>query len=231
MSNKRRTALQRSGARGKLAVCATLLASVWMASCDRSPITPRQAELPTRTIVNGPDNDRTMGSLSEVAQHLAAALQDPRVRGLVVRAMRDSVHNASGIDLSSCTDSVVSSLVNAGTLRGGGSANSLCKRLGVGKGVVLYMDRTRLAGWDSTVIPIVTAVADPSIQPAKTFHGYVTPSLVTDLRSDGSVNGPVLVVLPLFHSRRIGSASTALLPTRLLINPDAQHAAAPVHVQ
>jgi hypothetical protein len=197
----------------------SLLGMMIVAGCDQSPITPRQPQLPTPTIVTGADNDRTMGALSGVAQHIAAALQDPRVRGIVVRALRDTVNNPTGLDLSSCSDGVVSSLVNAGTLRGGSSASAMCRLLNAGRGTVLYMDRTRLAGWDSTVIPIVTAVADPSVPAASTFHGYVTPSLITDLKSDGSVHGPVLVVLPLFHARRLGTGSISPLPTRLIQNP------------
>jgi hypothetical protein len=184
--------------------------------------------LPEKTIVASPADDQTMGSYSGIAQHIAAALQDPRVRGMVARALRDSVTNPSGLNLSDCSSGTVSGMMlSAGELRGGLSASELCKQLNENVSFTLYMDRTRLAGWDSTVIPIVTAIAKPSDQLPQRFKGYRTPSVLIDLPSDGSVGGPVLVVLPYRHTQRLSHVSGEPMRSNVIINRD--HQRGPVH--
>jgi hypothetical protein len=208
-------------ARITLLRCVVLIGSAALGACDQSlPNVPSRVVLPEATIVHAADRDNTMGALSDVAQHIAAALQDPRIRGMVVRALRDTVNNGTGMDLAQCSPgTIVGDLLTAGELRGGQSAASLCERMKSKTGMILYMDHSRLMGWDSTTIPIVTAVADPNAPIAKTFHGYFTPTTMADLRSDGSVNGPVLVVLPIFHPRRVRDLNRAMLPTNVIVRP------------
>lgn len=202
--------------------CLPLMALVAAGACDRPlPNTPRQVVMPEPIIVTRPDKDKTMGGLSDIAQHFAAALQDARLRGALVRAMRDTVNNGTGIDLANCgSGTIVGSLLTAGELRGGGDAASLCERMKAGKGMILYMDQTRLAGWDSTTIPIVTAIADPQGSIAETIRGYRAPGDMIVLPVDGSVGGPVLVVLPYLHPRRLLSRHPILLQSVAIV----QHA-------
>ena len=68
--------------------------------------------------------------------------------------------------------------------------------------MVLYMDRDLLARWDPAVVPIITALADPSAALPVVFRGYRTPEETVDLPGDGAVTGPVLVVLPNIYPSR-----------------------------
>jgi hypothetical protein len=69
--------------------------------------------------------------------------------------------------------------------------------------MVLYMDRDLLAQWDAAaVVPVVTALAHPNAALPAAFRGYRTPEETVDLPGDGSVTGPVLVVLPNIHPSR-----------------------------
>jgi hypothetical protein len=180
-----------------LAVGALLVACV-----DSLPIVPRREARPSATIIGKADDDATMGNLSEVARHISASLEDPRVRGAVVRAMKDSVNNPIGLDLTECdAGSVAGNTLRSGELRGGRDASTLCEEMKQRGGVILFMDRGRLATWDSTTIPIVTAIANPNVPLQKTFHGYRSPDLVMDVPSDGSLGGPILIVVPATSTR------------------------------
>ena len=174
-----------------LVLLALVFSSSAMACKDSQPFVPRREPPPPITISGAADNDATMGSLSELARHVAAGLQDARLRGEIVRAMKDSIDNPMGLDLTQCeTGSLAGKVLFAGELRGGREASTLCDVLKGSKGALLYMDRERLMKWDSTTIPIVTAIANPDARLAKSFHGYRSPDLTVDVPSDGSLGGP-----------------------------------------
>ena len=205
--------------RGTITVGLMLSAGAFVAACgESSPILPRREAPPATTIVGIADNDETMGNLSEIARHISAALEDPRVRGAMVRAMKDSIYNPLGLDLSECgAGSVVGNMLRAGERRGGKDASTICDELTAGRGLILYMDRSRLHGWDSTTIPVVTAITNPDAPPRKSFHGYRSPDLVMDVPSDGSLGGPILIVLPVTTTRVALRRSASPLPSESVV--------------
>jgi hypothetical protein len=209
MESRSREVPQRRRWSAVLTCAATALCATTVACTDSLPNVPRRAAPPAKTINGSADDDKTMGNLSEIARHVSAALEDPRVRGALVRAMKDSVNNPAGVDLTECSGgSIAENLLRAAELRGGRDASTLCNDLRVGKGAMLFMDRSRLAGWDSTTIPVVTAIANPDAPIAKSFHGYRSPDLVMDVKADGSVGGPVLVIVPYANPHRASGRST-----------------------
>jgi len=108
--------------------------------------------------VSTPVDDKVMGDLSVVAQDIIGALRNPGVRGALVRALKTSPYYGQ-IDLQDCGPmSLVGSMLQAAEGVGLGSANAMCALLSARRGVILYMDRDRLGGWDSTTVPVVTAL-------------------------------------------------------------------------
>ncbi|MEO6864374.1 MAG: hypothetical protein ABI229_02875 [Gemmatimonadaceae bacterium] len=150
-----------------------------------------------------------MGQLSGIARHVAAALQDPTVRREVALIMKQSP-DAAGLDLQGCQEgSTVGRMLAAGELRGAGSAQAVCQQLMHAQGMVLFMDRTQLAAWDPSVVPIVTAVESPGRFAASTvFQGYRSPTRMITLNAAHPNVGPVLVVFPHVHPSRAHSDPT-----------------------
>jgi hypothetical protein len=219
MSSRARERRHRRSRSAMLACAATALA-IGMAACDSLPNVPKRAAPPAKTIDGSPDDDKTMGGLSEIARHVSAALEDSRVRGALVRAMKDSVNNPVGVDLTECSDgSIAQSVLRAGELRGGRDASTLCEELRAGNGAMLYMEQSRLAGWDSTTIPVVTAIANPNAPLAKSFHGYRAPGLVMDVAADGSLGGPVLVIVPYSNPLHVSRHGGHLLSSQSVTPP------------
>ena len=172
---------------------------------------------PSSIGARAPVADKVMGPLSELARHVSAGLQDPAVRGRVVRAMKDSAMGRNGLDLTACdATELFGAVFTAAERRGGRSGGLLCSNIREARGLILYMDRDRLAGWDSTTIPIVTAVADPTQAMPNSFVGYRSPLQTIDLPRDGSVGGPILVILPYLHHRRFAFQPAKLLPSHAL---------------
>jgi hypothetical protein len=161
-----------------------------------------------------------MGQLSGVARHVAAALQDPNVRHEVALLMKQSP-DAAGLDLQNCQEgTAVGRLLAAGELRGAGSASVLCKQLMQAQGMVLFMDRTQLAAWDPSVVPIVTAVENPGRFAASTvFQGYRSPTRMITLNAAHPNVGPVLVVFPHVHPSRAHSDPTRI-HIETIVHPD-----------
>jgi hypothetical protein len=151
--------------------------------------------------------DSVMGQLSPIAQHLAAGLQDSTIRMAVYRAMKSPGANHGSLDLQTCAaDPAVSSLVTSGERHGAGPAVAMCALIARLPGATLYMDPTQLARWDGTTIPIVTAVEKANRRLPATIRGYRSPDLLMDLPTDGSLQGPVLVVVPIAHPSRLSRA-------------------------
>jgi hypothetical protein len=148
------------------------------------------------------DNDPVMGKLSGIAQHIAAAVQSPEVRSSIRDELRRASNGIAQLDLQDCTrNAVVRSMLDEGQRRGGGSSASLCSAIQQADGLTLYMDRDLLAAWDPAVVPVVTALSTPGAPLPAMFRGFRTADATVDLPGDGSVTGPVLVVLPNAHPR------------------------------
>lgn len=186
----------------RLLLC--VLPQVWLFGCapDRQPLSPRAPHAPARTVSGPAIQDVAMGQLSPFARHIVAGLQDPQVRSRLVRAMKASHVRGVGIDLQDCEpNTVAGDLLEAGSRRGGSAAIDVCSSFKQSGGMTLYMDRDRLAHWDSTVIPVVTALQDPDHVPA-TFLGYRSPTRTIELERDAPLAGPLLVLLPISHPDR-----------------------------
>lgn len=139
-----------------------------------------------------------MGDLSGLARQLAAALQNPKLRAAVRRSLESGDPRMTALDLQDCQGaSLAGQLLHEAERRGAGLAADACAQAIQARGMMLYIDRDRLAQWDSSVVPIVTAIESPGTSLPKTFKGYRSPSVTIDLPGDGSIGGPVLVVLPI----------------------------------
>lgn len=148
------------------------------------------------------DADVAMGAFSPVARLVSAALQDSATRVRVYRALK-MAPGRLGLDLQLCQDDpLIHEIFDAGERFGAGVAASHCAFARAQGGLVLYMDHDRLQHWDPSVSPIVTAIANIDTPSAATFHGYRSPVRMIDLPADGSVQGPILVILPIQHSTR-----------------------------
>ncbi len=197
---------------------AWMLMTTTVLACDHPFTANPVAHRPSRDIVSGPVSDRTMGSLSALARRVSIAMQDPTVRGAVLRAMKDTSARGAGLDLTRCqAGSIVHELLIAAEKRGERPASAECAELEQHDGLLLYMAPDRLAAWDSTSVPIVTAVADLQARVPPSFRGYRSPNLMIDIPSDGSLRGPILVVAPVLHPERNRQRTPRLLPTAALL--------------
>jgi hypothetical protein len=184
-------------------------AVVVAASCSRPDATaPRVAgKRMTASRVVAFDTDSVMGSLSPIAQHVIAGLQDSSIRMAVYHAMTKRGASTVGLDLQGCADEpVVLALIREGEHNGAMPASQACGVLKGLPGAVLYMDPDRLRAWDGSTIPIVTALENPHARIPPTFHGYRATNRMIDLPADGSLKGPILVILPIVHPRRVTNA-------------------------
>jgi len=190
--------------------------------CERPTVNldrPQAPERPRQTIVT----DQAMGSLSPIAFQVAAGLQDPVVLRSVFAAMRDSASQGLGIDLQDCgPGGPTQLLINAGAKRGGQAASVLCAALSALPGAILFMDRDQLKVWNPSVIPIVTAVANPLAPLPQHFLGYRSPSKTIDLGADSKLKGPILVVLPIKHPNRLRGLRPSL-PASVTVHKDTVH--------
>lgn len=183
-----------------------IAAIVALGACEQNPTgvaNPRVARV--TAVVSPPVVDPTMGSLSPLARHIVIALRDSAMRANLVQAMRTAQPRGLGLDLSSCNQSgTAQALIQAGELRGGASAASMCALIGNTHGVTLYMNAPALAAWDPSVIPVVTAIDNPQKKLSHAFVGYRSPTRMIALSDTGhSISGPVLVVLPIPHLAQV----------------------------
>lgn len=196
---------------------ATVATALTLTACVRddadSLVRPTNAPSALHTFrpVPPPLPDAVMGSLSPVAQHLAAGLQDSIIRMSVREALLNPRASVPELDLQSCDDStgVVGALLRSGERRGAGLARGTCTTLKAMSGAILYMDPTQLAHWDGATIPVVTAIAHPGQRLPASIRGYRTPGVTMDLPTDGRMAGPVLAVLPITHESRLPVRATA----------------------
>jgi hypothetical protein len=163
---------------------------------------------PAYAVVASPVSDTVMGELSPIARQVVAALRDSVLRVEVARAMKET-SSASSIDLQDCAAvSVAQRLLLAGERNGMGSATLHCGNLRKLRGAILYMNPERLAHWDGTVIPIVTAIQNPDRALPKELRAYRSSTRLVNLSLDHPDDGPLLVVLPYVHPRRAKSKAT-----------------------
>lgn len=168
-----------------------------------SPASPPTGALaPVRSVAPAL-HDAGMSDLSPVAQHIIVALRDSAVRVAVIDALKQSTNGHIGIDLSSCNGiSLGAAIISTGERLGAGPASPICDRLRTGSGMTLYMSPERLARWNPTVIPIVTAIANPDQPRPVHIMGYQFADMTIDI-SDPKFIGPVLVVVPYAHGSHL----------------------------
>lgn len=197
----------------RLSICAAgwSLAVLGLVACDRSDPTHGAGPEVSRNVAIAPAaTDQTMGNLSSLARHIAAALRDAPTRYALHDALVNAKSRGVGLDLTTCgSTGTANRLLTVGERRGAGSASAMCGLIHQSAGVILYMDPRRLARWDPSVSPIVTAVANPGHRIAGSFKGYRSPDVTIDLPGDGSLGGPILVVLPVPHPNQTGRAAHA----------------------
>ena len=198
----------------RCALGSAVLASAAITACDR-PTTTQVLPRATRPSAQiAPVADASMGSWSPMAMAVVAGLQDPRIRRSIVAAMKDTGAAGIGIDLQACQPGgKIDSLYAAAEKRGAMAGAALCALATHASGLVLYMDREQLANWDPSVIPIVTALADPSKGVPDHLVGYRSPTRTLDLRTDDKLATPILVVLPMTHPHRTAAMRGVLFPS------------------
>lgn len=193
-----------------------------LGACDR----PQSLSPPPRSIhlsaLVAPVNDEAMGPLTGVAQHISRALQDEVARNALATALKADSTARFGIDLQDCgKTSVARVLLAAGERRGGDAAANVCSSILRQRGLVLYMDPGRLSEWSGREVPIVTAIADPRLPLPRTFLGYRSPTRTIELPADGSLRGPILVIVPFRSASRADRDPGALPTARAIQVPDA----------
>lgn len=189
----------------RLSLIASVMIGVLL-GCDQQ--TPTQSRprptLYTRSVSAAVD-DPTMGSLSSLARHVSLALQSEAVRREVYDSMKSPEALGAGLNLQECNHSgVAQDLLRSGELAGGSSAAAFCAAIRGLNGLTLYMDPGRLDNWNPKFLPIVTAIANPGTKLPAHFLGYRSARFTIDLPGNGSLKGPILVVLPRKHPRAYG---------------------------
>ena len=179
---------------------ALVLAAVAMTACNSDrPVAPNvvaPAKAVATYAISAPVSDDVMGPLSPVAHFIAAALHDQDARVRLRAALMAPGLSMSGLSLSSCSsDEVLKQLFAAGERRGAGKAGALCQMLRTRGGVSLWMAPGRLRGWSPSMMPIVAAIDNPSRRLPPKFKGYLGARRAVELPEDGSINGPILMVL------------------------------------
>lgn len=212
--------MQRSGSKRSCNHVIALAVTAMLASCDRERTVSPHAESNTPSPLLTAVTDEAMGPHSALAQLIALALQDSAARFGLATALRTDSTARTGIDLQDCaTSPVVVALLKAAERRGGATAAAACETMSRQRGLVLYMDPDRVAQWDGRESPIVTAIADPQLALPRTFLGYRGPNQTIQLPSDGSLRGPILVVLPYRNSARAARLPKVLPPSRAIQAP------------
>ena len=198
-----------------------LLCALLLPACSRdtemsglsAPITPKASAMMP------PVRDSVMGRFSAIAQAISAGLQNPLVRTQLLQALMDKRANPTGVDLQSCEDGgVVQQLFDIAGQRGFQGGASLCAMVAKFDGLTLYMDRDRLAHWSPTVVPIVTAIANPEKTLPARLVGYRSPSRTMAFANESSYVGPVLVILPFAHAHRVASHGRSVMKVETLRN-------------
>lgn len=223
MSHHGRSACQK-GKRNRRAFAALCLVGS-VSGCIRDAPAPTQliARPADRlaAVIGFPDPDPVMGALSPIAQHIALALRDSSTRVAIARAMKDPGATLLGLNLRACdSDSLVARVFAAGHRRGGDLPDVVCRAVQAHSGMVLFMDRDRLRGWDGSASPIVTAIANPDATLPTSFHGYRTPTRLVDLPRDGSLQGPILVVFPMVHPTHAAIRASGKAGVGTIVVPD-----------
>lgn len=186
-----------------------------------SPESATVAHLPSPSLAPPALTDSVMGNLAPVARHIVVALRDPAARGVIARALRSQTTSRLGLDLQSCSSSAsIKSILAAGERRGAGAASAICSLVQRLDGAVLYMDPNRLAAWDTTVAPMVGAIAHPERGLPRQFSAYRSATRITALPRDGSLAGPILMVLPYRHPSYGGRSREGDQETRIIAVPN-----------
>lgn len=179
------------------------------------------ARMPSPSLAPPIVTDSVMGNLAPVARHIAIALRDPAIRGAIARALRSPSTSRVGLDLQSCSTSApVKDMLAAGERRGAGAASTICSLVRQLDGAVLYMDPSRLTAWDTTVAPIVGAIASPDRGLPRQFAAYRSGTMMAALPRDGSLGGPILMILPYRHPSRGGRSRKGDQNTRIVALPN-----------
>lgn len=175
--------------------------------------------------------DHVMGGFAPLARHIVAALRDSEVRIGIAASMKSPTAHYLGLDLRLCdTDPLVSKLFASGEYAGAGSATSMCSLVKRYPGVVLYMDPDRLRQWDGRTIPFVTAIENPDAALPPMLHGFRSATRIIDLPRDGSVGGPMLVILPYRATPTLAESSPSFTMMTLHSSPSPTLHAAPTKV-
>ncbi len=204
----------------RLRALAALVVGIVCTSCDRTvPLTspaPRVQSAPSLAAV--PEiPDRTMGRLSPLALQIVVALRDPALRARLAAFMKSSEGGLLGLSLSDCgANSLADEIFARGENNGVGSAETSCANTKLYAGVVLHMAPERLRAWDGSTIPIVTAIEHPEDPLPTTFLGYRGATQAIELPKDGSVGGPILVLLPYAKRPNDREAKIEGMPQRTL---------------
>ena len=179
-----------------------MLAALVLASCDRQRLVTDapQPPAPVLAMTRAPAADPVMGQLSLIARHIVAGLQDPDARVHLIEALKANPDQWAGLDLELCeAEGPIARVLSAGARRGGHA--DMCTRIRGHGGVTLYMDPNRLATWHPNIIPVVTAIANPTTPLPRRFIGYRSPERTIEIPNDGSLSGPILVILGRAHPR------------------------------
>ena len=199
------------------------------AGCDRQQAIGPQTG--TRAVTSArvtPASDGTMGGLSVVALQISLSLQDPDTRQALAAALKTDTMARGGVDLQDCDhSSLAHQLLAVGERRGGRTAASLCAEIAGRRGLILYMDPDRLAAWSGRDTPVVAAIENPQAPLPSEFTAYRSPTRTIALPSDGSLKGPILVVLPFRGQARANREPGKLPRARAIQGPDASQPTTP----
>ena len=124
------------------------------------------------------------------------------------RRWRKSTAARAGLDLQDCEPGTTTRLLfEAGEARGAESANASCALAAQMTGLVLYMEPEQLAVWSPSVIPLVTALANPGSAWPSHIAAYRSPDRSLDLAAGGSVAARADPRRPAAHSPKADAAA------------------------
>ena len=151
---------------------------------------------------------------------VAAGLRDSVVRYTLNAKLKGQLDGTVGLDLVDCDGGLVARLLQVAEQNNIGNAKSACAELHRTRGVTLYMDPSRLLAWHPSVAPIVTAIAVPSAHRPETFFGYLGDHRAIALPKDGSLKGPILVVLAQPRQEQLRASARERSKHVEIIRPD-----------
>jgi hypothetical protein len=191
-----------------------ILSLVAIGACDHSRIeAPRAGPIPSVAAfsrIDAPVKDDAMRELSTLARFIVGALRDSTLRRSVAAAMADT-SAGGGIDLQDCrTNALVAHLFESGQRATGTSAAQLCADVSNRDGLILFMAPSRLARWNGTAVPVVSAIASTHDALPPTFLGYRSVERTIMISRDEPLDGPLLMILAMPHARRVRGRTLSL---------------------